>query len=125
MPARVAATSSAAIAAKRGIHVDARLPDGRGSADTDRSGGETPETTDVGIGERSTREAGVVHAGADGRLSYKVSGSYYTQEAWARLTTLPDGTALPPYASEGTTQYKGDVRVDWIVTESRVVKCKG
>ena len=67
----------------------------------------------AGVGERSTREVGAVHAWAKGALSYKASGSYYTQEAWARPTMLPDGTALPRYANKGTTQYKGDVRVDF------------
>jgi outer membrane receptor protein involved in Fe transport len=67
----------------------------------------------LGFGERSTRELGVVHGGVDGRLAYKLSGSYYTQDAWARPTALPDGTPLPLYTSEGTTQYKGDVRIDF------------
>ncbi len=67
----------------------------------------------IGVGERSTREAGILHAGARGALSYKASGSYYTQEAWARPATLPDGTPLPPYANQDTTQFKGNVRVDY------------
>jgi outer membrane receptor protein involved in Fe transport len=72
----------------------------------------------AGVGERGTREAGAVHAGADGRLSYKVSGSYFTQDPWTRPTALPDGTPLPPFAAKGTTQYKGDVRLDFDRTDT-------
>jgi outer membrane receptor protein involved in Fe transport len=67
----------------------------------------------LGIGERSTREAGISHAGEAGRLAYRLSGSYYNQDRWDRPAAAPDGTALPPYQSIGTTQYKADVRVDF------------
>jgi outer membrane receptor protein involved in Fe transport len=67
----------------------------------------------LGVGERSTREAGISHAAEAGRLAYRLSGSYYTQDKWDRPAATPDGTALPPYDSIGTTQYKADVRVDF------------
>jgi outer membrane receptor protein involved in Fe transport len=66
----------------------------------------------LGIGSRGTREAGIAHAGVRGRVGYKLSGSYYSQDAWDRPATLPDGTPLPAYASGGTEQYKTDARVD-------------
>ena len=72
----------------------------------------------VGIGERSTREAGLSHAAESGRLSYRLSGSYYTQARWERPAATPEGTALPPYDSLGTTQYKADVRMDFAESES-------
>ncbi len=67
----------------------------------------------VGIGSIGTREFGALHAGADGRLSYKVSGSFFHQDAWERPTALPDGTPLPPYTNADTTQYKADARIDF------------
>jgi outer membrane receptor protein involved in Fe transport len=66
----------------------------------------------VGLGSPGVREAGLVHAGVRGPVAYKVSGSYFSQDAWDRPTTLPDGTPLPSYASLGTDQYKLDGRVD-------------
>jgi outer membrane receptor protein involved in Fe transport len=67
----------------------------------------------VGFGSIGTREFGALHAGADGRLSYKVSGSFFHQDAWERPSALPDGTPLPPYTNGDTTQYKADARVDF------------
>jgi iron complex outermembrane receptor protein len=66
----------------------------------------------VGVGSRGTREGGIVHAGVRGRLGYKISGGYYSQDAWDRPATLPDGTPLPAYASGGTDQFKADGRVE-------------
>ena len=66
----------------------------------------------VGGGTLGTREAGVIHAGASGDASYKVSASYFTQDAWERPATLPDGTPLPPYQNTGTHQYHLDLRLD-------------
>lgn len=66
----------------------------------------------VGAGSRGTREGGIVHAGVRGRLGYKVSGGYYSQDAWERPAALPDGTPLPAYTSGGTDQFKADGRVE-------------
>lgn len=66
----------------------------------------------AGIGSVGSREAGLVHGGVRGRLSYTLSGSHYAQDAWDRPETLPDGTPLPAFASQGTTQYKAHARVD-------------
>ena len=71
----------------------------------------------LSIGERGTRSAGLVHAGVDGRLGYKVSGSFYSQDRWDRPAATPDGTALPPYTSKGTEQYKADARIDFDRTD--------
>jgi outer membrane receptor protein involved in Fe transport len=69
------------------------------------------------LGSRGVREAGLVHAGVRGRVGYKVSGSYFTQDAWERPTSLPGGIPLPPYQSEGTEQFKVDARLDVAGTE--------
>jgi outer membrane receptor protein involved in Fe transport len=66
----------------------------------------------IGVGSRGSNEVGLVHAGTRGRVGYKLSGSLYSQDAWERPETLPDGTVLPPYTSKGTNQYKLDARVD-------------
>ncbi len=66
----------------------------------------------VGGGTLGTREAGVIHAGASGAASYKVSASYFKQDAWERPTALPDGTPLPAYDNTGTHQYRIDLRLD-------------
>ena len=74
---------------------------------------ETPGTRGhVGIGERGTRDVGLVHDGVNGRVAYKVSGSYFTQDHWDRPSALPDGTPLQPYRNTGTEQYKVDARVE-------------
>ena len=67
----------------------------------------------VGVGSIGTREFGGLHAGADGRMSYKVSGSYYHQDPWDRPASLPDGTPLPSYTNGDTTQLKADARVEF------------
>ncbi len=66
----------------------------------------------LGGGTLGTREAGVIHAGTSGAASYKVSASYFAQDAWERPTALPDGTPLPTYDNTGTHQYRIDLRFD-------------
>jgi outer membrane receptor for ferrienterochelin and colicin len=77
------------------------------------------------VGELNTTDLGVIHAGGNGRLGYKVSGSLFKQDAWQRPTSLPDGTALPPYTNLGTTQYKSDVRVDFRPDADRLWRFDG
>jgi iron complex outermembrane receptor protein len=64
-------------------------------------------------GTLDTREASAIYAARSGATSYKVSGSYFTQDAWERPTTLPDGTPLPTYENTGTHQYRLDARLDF------------
>ena len=70
----------------------------------------------IGAGERGTRSTYVRWADAREKLSYKVSASWFQQDAWPRSTKLPDGRPLPPtvsFANVGTKQPKLDLRVDW------------
>jgi outer membrane receptor protein involved in Fe transport len=70
----------------------------------------------LGFGEVGTRTAGVTWAAAGERVSYKLSGSYYEQDAWARDNVLPDGSPMPAFVqfqNRGTVQPKFDARVDW------------
>ncbi len=71
------------------------------------------------LGERDTRDLAVSHSGFEGRLAYRLSGGYYSQDRWERPATTPDGTPLPPYTSEGTDQVRADVRVDFDQSEGR------
>lgn len=69
----------------------------------------------LGGGERGTKYGGVTHAGVSGNMGYKVSGSYYEQDAYDRPTGNIPGTTVPFYSfpNEGTEQPKGDLRFDW------------
>ena len=77
----------------------------------------------LGGGELNTGFGSLTHAGASGNFGYKLSGSYYEQDAFPRPTGVIPGS-IPPdrtYESigfganrnEGTEQPKGDVRLDW------------
>jgi outer membrane cobalamin receptor len=82
----------------------------------------------LAVGERGTKSASVFWADATDRLSYKLSGSYFEQDAWDRDNRLPDGSAMPPdviFANRGTKQPKFDARVDWDGDSSRVWSLRG
>lgn len=68
----------------------------------------------AGGGERNTGYGSILYSAVrSDRLSYKVSGSIYTQEAWPRPETLPSGLPGNLFPNEGTNQPKLDTRVDW------------
>ena len=64
-------------------------------------------------GEVGTLDVAALHAGVAGDWSYKLSGSYYRQDAWERDNTLPDGTPMVPYDNPDVDGAKLDVRLDW------------
>ena len=66
----------------------------------------------LGVGELGTRSLSLLHAAVDGRVGYKVSGSFFTQDAWERPTSFPDGSLVAPYENLGTTQGRMNVRLD-------------
>jgi iron complex outermembrane receptor protein len=71
-----------------------------------------------GAGERGVAFGGVRWAQAAGKLSYKLSASYYHHDAWARKDTLPDGSpAVGPlaYKNPDLHQPKADARLDYDV----------
>lgn len=74
----------------------------------------------LGGGEIGTKYGSISHAGVSGRLGYKVSGSYYEQDAYPRPTGPVPGssppTVYPPYENQGTKQPKGDLRFDYDIT---------
>jgi outer membrane receptor protein involved in Fe transport len=91
--------------------------------------GNHPNALTIGVGtfDRSAqdvdRDAGSLfyvngsHAGApSGKLSYKVSAAYFTQDPLPRpIGTIPNAfnTPYPPYENTGTSQPKFDARVDY------------
>jgi len=82
----------------------------------------TPRALDGGSvmvsgGERGAFGASLMWADAvDEQMSYKISASYFEEDAWDRSDTLPSGEPLPPSAvfeNEGTEQPKFSVRFDY------------
>jgi outer membrane receptor protein involved in Fe transport len=70
----------------------------------------------IGVGEIGTRTAAIHWAEASDMFSYKVSTSYFAQDAWKRDDLLPDGTPVPQayrFKNEGTQQPRADLRFDW------------
>ncbi len=84
-------------------------------------------TVALGAGERGTLFGSVLHAGARDRLGYKVSASYYQQDAYDRPTGLVPGTstAYPAFKNEGTRQPKADVRLDYAVSDQSYLSVSG
>ena len=73
----------------------------------------------AGAGDRGTMFGSVMHAGAGDRWGYKLSASYYKQDAFDRPGGLIPGTQtpFPPFENEGTEQPKTDVRVDYDISD--------
>ena len=75
----------------------------------------------LGAGELSTLHGSFTHAAASEKVGYKVSASYYEQDAFDRPTGIingtetsnPPGTPYPLLDNEGTEQPKIDLRVDY------------
>lgn len=83
---------------------------------------------EASVGERGTRAISASWADANDRFSYKLSGSYYEQDAWERDNTLPDGSPMPPqvlFQNRGTEQPKFDGRVDLGDDPSRFWSVRG
>jgi len=67
----------------------------------------------LGAGSLDTADVGLRHAGLRGRLGYKLSASFFTQQAWERPSALPDGTPLPTYPNQGADRVSGSARLDF------------
>jgi len=68
----------------------------------------------VGGGEIGTRYGSVTHAGisSSGRVGYKLSGGYYEQDPYDRPASLGN-----TFANAGTEQPKGELRLDYDLTD--------
>ncbi|MCP4250658.1 MAG: TonB-dependent receptor, partial [bacterium] len=79
----------------------------------------------LGAGELSTLYGNVTHAAGGDKTGYKISASFYEQDAYDRPTgiirgsevTNPPGTPYPPFMNEGTEQPKIDLRVDYLQSD--------
>jgi len=69
----------------------------------------------LGAGENGTRLGSVTHVRARDRWSYKLSASFYGQDALERPSGVIPGTRTPypAFANEGTSQPKCDLRLDY------------
>ena len=78
----------------------------------------------TGGGEQSTGFFSALHSGVRDNWAYKVSGSYFTQDAWPR----PDnntGVLFPDSRNQGTKQPKFDARVDYLLGPTENVSFSG
>ncbi|MEO8277518.1 MAG: TonB-dependent receptor [Thermoanaerobaculia bacterium] len=71
----------------------------------------------LGAGELGTAYGSVTHAGVSGNLGYKVSGGYFEQDAYER----PVIANVPSFPNSGTSQPKGDVRLDWDLADTSIL----
>ncbi len=75
----------------------------------------------LGAGELSTLFGSFSHAAAGDKVGFKISASYFEQDAYDRPsgiipgteTTNPPGTPYPDFINEGTSQPKLDLRLDY------------
>ena len=82
----------------------------------------------AGVGERGTRTVNAMWAAASPGYSYKISGSYFEQDAWDRDNLLPDGSPMPPFVvftNRGSQQPKFDARIDWDADPRHVWSLRG
>lgn len=80
-------------------------------------------TVTLGAGDRGTLLGSALHAGARGALGYKVSASYYRQDAFDRPAGVVPGTTTPypAFENEGTEQPKVDLRLDYDLSDTSFV----
>lgn len=77
-----------------------------------------------GGGEVGTGFFSALQSGVRGDLAYKVSGSYFQQDAWPRPDNL-SGVVLPDSENRGTKQPKFDARVDYQIDPQSEVSFSG
>ncbi|HLF55825.1 MAG TPA: TonB-dependent receptor [Thermoanaerobaculia bacterium] len=65
----------------------------------------------LGGGELGTKYGSITHAGISGDFGYKLSGGYYEQDAYERPPLIDT------FENAGTKQPKGEVRLDWDVSD--------
>jgi outer membrane receptor protein involved in Fe transport len=89
--------------------------DGRGNSVTIGFGGFNRDVTGSDDSAGTLFYVNGSHASAvNDKWAYKVSASYFTQDALPRPTgSLPSGTPYPPFVNTGTSQPKLDGRVDY------------
>ena len=78
----------------------------------------------AGGGEQSTGFFSALHSGVRNNWAYKVSGSYFTQDAWPRPENNT-GVLFPDSRNQGTQQPKFDGRVDYLLGPTENVSLSG
>ncbi len=68
----------------------------------------------AGGGQRGTGFGAFTWTGTRPKTAWKMSGAYYTQDAWDRPGPLENGVPRDAFPNFGTSQPKGDARVDFI-----------
>jgi iron complex outermembrane receptor protein len=96
------------------INVITKSPRRLGNATSVRGGG----------GEVGTGFFSALHSGVRNEWAYKVSGSYYQQDAWPRPENL-SGVVFPDSENRGTKQPKFDGRVDYQIDPQSNVSFSG
>ncbi len=96
------------------INVRTKSPRSMGNWTSIRGGG----------GEVGTGFFSALHSGVRDDLAYKVSGSYFQQDAWPRPDNL-SGVVFPDAANRGTKQPKFDARVDYQLDPQSEVSFSG
>jgi len=82
----------------------------------------------LAFGNVGTKALEMSWADARPTFSYKLSGSYFEQDAWERDNLLPDGSPVPPsltFTNRGTEQPKFDARIDWDADPNRIWRLRG
>ncbi len=78
----------------------------------------------AGRGEQSTGFFSALHSGVHDNWAYKVSGSYFTQDAWPRPENNT-GVLFPDSRNQGTQQPKFDARADYLLGATENVSFSG
>ena len=77
-----------------------------------------------GGGEQGTGFGSLLFSAVEGPWAYKLSGSYFTQDAWARPES-PAGLIFPDARNRGAKQPKFDARVDYDLDASSNLSFSG
>ncbi len=96
------------------VNVRTKSPRELGNATSIRGGG----------GEVGTGFFSALHSGVADKFAYKVSGSYFTQDAWPRPENL-SGVVFPDSENRGTKQPKLDGRVDYEIDDQSDLSFSG
>ncbi len=75
----------------------------------------------AGGGERGTGFGSFTWTGARPKTAWKLSAAYYTQDAWDRPGPLENGIPRDSFPNFGTSQPKGDARIDFITGQESTV----
>ena len=75
----------------------------------------------AGGGERGTGFGTFTWTGARPKTAWKVNGAYYTQDAWDRPPPLENGIPRDGFPNFGTSQPKGDARIDFVTGQESTV----